>query len=222
MKILTTLVLVALLAPTAMAQEGFRFGLKGGPQSSWMFNSDDSDDADWLYVHTIRPLVGVSAGYNFTPGVGLQMDVLYSAQGQKYTFDDDAGDRQLSYLKIPVLLNLNTVSEATTFAYLNVGPQFGILLNSSISQETDFLSLTNIGVSGAYQTLNIGAVLAFGAGFNLNEFLQLTTGIRLDFAFTDAEDKDSILFALTPDRAPTYNATGAFEVGVRYVIRKGD
>lgn len=208
------------LTIVSYGQRGLFVGVKGGPQSTWMLNSTDSDNPDFSYVNTIRANFGISMGYNFTNGVGLGLDVLYSAQGQKYEVDPLESFRRVNYLKVPILLNLTTYGESTVFGYLNVGPQFGFLLSAKDDTADAFLGLFGASTDwkDAYKPINIGAVLGFGAGFNLTDFLQLTAGLRLDYAFTDAEDKDSPLFELDQTRANTYNTTGALEIGVRYVM----
>lgn len=212
MKKYCLLFIFSALTVVSYGQKGLFGGVKGGPQSTWMFNNDDSDNSDFSYLTTIRANYGISLGYNFTNGVGLGLDVLYSAQGQKYEVGPIESFRRVNYLKIPILLHLTTYGESMAFGYLNVGPQFGVLLSAS----DDGAGLLSVSLKEYYKTMNIGAVLAFGAGFNLTDFLQLTAGLRLDYAFTDAEDKDSIAFPTT--RANTYNATGALEIGLRYVM----
>ena len=209
------------ICSSIFAQEGFRAGLKGGPQSTWMFNADDSDDSDWLYRNTVRSMFGFSLGYNFNDGVGVGLDLIFSSQGQRYELNDLDQFRKLNYFKVPLMLNLNTTPEKVTFGYLNVGPQFSFLM--SARQGDVDLGIINLGdedISEFYNGVTVGGVLAFGAGWNLTDFLQLTTGLRFDFDFTDAEDKDYIL--IDSDRSPTYNATAALEIGIRYVLRTGE
>lgn len=221
--------ILLLVSSTLTAQEGFRAGLKGGPQSTWMFNADEGDNAEWLYQHTLRAMFGGTFGYNFSDGVGIQLDLLYSKQGQRFEYFDIEYFRKVDYFKVPVLLNLNTSPEGTAFAYLNVGPQFSFL-TKAVSGDVDFgifnlPGFSGVDISDTYSSVNIGAVLAFGAGFNLTDFLQLTTGIRLDFDFTDVEDdklSDVHLGVGGLNRQTTHNATGAFEIGLRYVLRTGE
>lgn len=201
------------------AQKGLHLGVKGAPQSTWMFNGDDSDNANWEYVMTFGYFAGGSFSYFFSDGVGAGIDVLYSQQGQRFDFNGQSFHNKISYLKIPVLFHYHSSYESTGFFYLNAGPQFGLLMNASTETEVPFLGNVGLSTTDQYESLNIGAVLGLGAGFNLTDFLQLTAGLRFDFAFTDAEDKSSAFFSLDPNRPPTNNATGAFEIGLRYVLR---
>lgn len=215
-----------------MAQQGLHVGLKGAPQSTWMFNGDDSDDADWLFVPTFRASFGASFAYFFSDKIGLGVDLIYSAQGQKFEYDFvstvqgqqfeflgvDAFTK-LSYFKIPVLFHYHSNAESIALFYLNVGPQFSILTSGQTQTTLPLFGETSLTNSDNYESLNIGAVLALGVGFNLTDFLMLTTGLRFDFTFSDAEDKSSGFYSFDSDRRPNHNATAGFEIGLRYVLR---
>ena len=217
MKSFLLVVVFALLSTLAHSQKGLHLGAKGAIQNTWMFNADDSDDPDWLYVPTFRSSFGASFSYFLSDAVGVGVDVLYSMQGQRYEINGQELFTKTNYLKIPVLFHFHSNAESAALFYLNAGPQFGILSRSSVEADLPFLGSTELETTDEYAALNIGAVLGLGAGFNITDFLMLTTGLRFDIAFTDAEDKDSIAFAST--RAPTNNATAGFEIGLRYVLR---
>lgn len=204
-----------------MAQKGLHVGLKGAPQSTWMFNGDDSDNSNWLFVPTFRASFGASFAYFFSDNAGLGVDLTYSAQGQKYELNGVDAFTKLSYFKIPVLFHYHSNAESSALFYLNVGPQFSLLTSGQTETTLPFLGVTALTNSDNYENLNIGAVLALGAGFNLTDFLMLTTGLRFDFAFTDAENKASGLYSLDEDRRPNHNATAGLEIGLRYVLRTG-
>lgn len=227
MKQILTLLLFLTLSGGIFAQEGLRFGVKGAPQASWMFNADEADNPDFLYVPTVRSSFGLSFGFNFTDHAGLAMDVLWSDQGQRYEFMGDEFSTRLRYLKLPFMLSINSNPDKTGFIFMNIGPQFGFLL----SAETDNLLIDNDAdpddgdfgifndelndVGDAYRSFNFGAMFAVGVGFNITEFMQFTTALRGDFAATDAEDKEYFV----DDRANTYNATLGLEFGLRFVLR---
>lgn len=204
-----------------MAQQGLHMGLKGAPQSTWMFNGDDSDDAEWLFVPTFRASFGASFAYFFSDKAGLGIDLLYSAQGQKFENEGFDAFTKLSYFKVPVLFHYHSNAESSALFYLNVGPQFSILTSGQTQTTLPIFGESSLTNSDDYESLNIGAVLALGAGFNLTDFLMLTTGLRFDFAFTDAENKSSGFYSQDNDRRPNHNATAGFEIGLRYVLRTG-
>jgi hypothetical protein len=227
MKNLLLIATLAFLATGVMAQQGLHLGIKGAPQSTWMLNGDDMDDPNWLFENTVRASFGASFAYFFSDKVGLGIDLLYSAQGQKFEFETQGitgnGFTNLNYFKIPLLFHYHSNAESTALFYLNVGPQFSFL-TSGQSQGTIQVPFVGDVVVNAtnkdnYESMNIGAVLALGAGFNITDFLMLTAGLRLDFAFSDAEDKSFGFYSLDSDRRPNHNATAGFEIGLRYVLR---
>lgn len=217
MKNLLLLVLFALLSAVAYSQKGLHLGVKGTPQNTWMFNADDSDDPDFLYVPTFRSSFGASFSYFLSDAVGVGVDILYSMQGQRFEVNEQDIFNKTNYLKIPILFHFHSNDESAALFYLNAGPQFGILTSSSVVVDLPFIGSSELDTTDEYQALNIGAVLGLGVGFNIADFLMLTTGLRFDYAFTDAEDKEAIVFP--GSRAPTNNATAGFEIGLRFVMR---
>lgn len=123
MKNLLLIILFATFSAVAFSQQGLHLGIKGAPQSTWMFNSDDSDDPEWLFENTVRASFGASFAYFFSEKVGLGVDFLYSAQGQKFEFEFAGvranGFTKLSYFKIPILFHYHSNSESTALFYLN-------------------------------------------------------------------------------------------------------
>lgn len=219
MKIPAIITGLILVCGVAHAQKGLHAGLKGAPQSTWMFNGDDSDNANWEYVPTFRSSFGANFAWFFSDAVGLGVDVIYSNQGQRYEFNEAELFTKTSYLKIPVLFHYHSGFDGTAFFYLNAGPQIAILSSATAETNLPIIGPVGLDASENYSALNIGAVLALGSGFHLSDFLQLTVGIRLDAGFTDAEDKSAPFFDTQPNRPSTYNVTGGLEIGVRYVLR---
>ncbi len=226
MKQIMTLLLLMALTAGSVAQEGLRLGIKGAPQASWMFNSNDSDQPDFLYVPTVRSSFGLSFGFNFSDHAGLAMDVIWSDQGQRYEMFGNEIDTRLRYLKLPFMLSINSNPNKTGFIFMNIGPQFGFLLSAETDQLFQDSGTNDFGIFNdelndirdAYRSFNFGAMFAVGVGFNITEFLQFTTALRGDFAFTDAEDKQYFV----DRRANTYNATLGLEFGLRFVLRTGN
>ena len=61
----------------------------------------------------------------FTDKVGIQADLLYSQQGAEF----DAGEFDLSYVNIPVVLKYYLVQGLN----IQAGPQFGFVVDDKIS-----------------------------------------------------------------------------------------
>ena len=84
MKKLILIAFVALAFTAVKAQQGLHIAFKVGPQSSWVFNSENSDDPNFRYISSWGMLIGPSFSYNFNGTVGVGMDFLFSKQGQKF------------------------------------------------------------------------------------------------------------------------------------------
>ena len=229
-----TLTLLALACATnLMAQQGFHMGVKVAPISTWMLNQEDSDAPadEFAYVSTWGLMAGASFNYHFMDNLGVGIDVLYSAQGQKSEhawFGDDilTLNRRLSYLKIPLLLHFNTSPAAAAQFVGYIGPQLSLLSGVKYNYYTSDSTISNSyegDLKSFYSSSNIGIALGLGVGFSLSDAVNLNIGLRFDYDFTDAEDKEALIegtpFKYWPDGRPaTNNLTGGLEVGLRYVL----
>jgi hypothetical protein len=140
-----------------------RFGVKGGLNIS-NFSADYNTDA----------LVGFQLGgfaeIKVIDKLVIQPELLFSAQGAKYSFDRRDYNIRLNYFNIPVLAKYYITKEFTVEA----GPQLGFLV-----------SATNDGtnVNGDYKTIDAGFNL--GAGYNFNDNLSL--GLRYTIGLSGIE-----------------------------------
>lgn len=208
-----------------LAQKGPQIGVFGGPQSTWMFNQDDSDEGDQLdYQPTYGSQMGVRAGFFFSDKVGLEAGFFRSSQGQKYKHVFEFGgneeeyesERSLTYNKIPILLHLRSQPDEAAYFSVVVGPQFSML--SGMSSSNDFpsgfgLQANSWGDESDYEEMTTDIVLGFGPGFSLTDFLKLDLHFRFDYSFTDAENKSE---GWSDDRPITNNVTGALQLGLVY------
>lgn len=221
-------ILIVSVAIAANAQKGLHVGLKAMPQSTWMFNNADSDNPQFLYKSTFRSAFGLDVDYHFTDGVGAGINLLYSAQGQKFTNRDGSIEafRKMSYLKIPILLNFNTSSESVVMFKGSVGPQFSFPLKGTLETNIPFTSDVDI---SDYYKVDIGVVFGFGLGFNITDYLQASLGLRFDGGFT-SDDSDAIntvaglsdgyvRYPASEARPETIQVTGGVEIGFKYVLR---
>lgn len=211
------LVLIAaaflMMLPTAFAQKGLHAGLKVTPMTTWMFNKDFSDAGDELdYRATFGYMLGATVNYHFTDGFGVGADFLYSSQGQNFTtFGEDGAELKVKYLKIPVLIHFNTMSDEVVYFQGTFGPQFGILLSAETTDPNGIIP--DLDVKDEMESLNIGLVLGFGLGFNVHENFKINAGLRFDGALTSATTSNSIF----SDKKTT-NVTGGVELGFIYVL----
>jgi opacity protein-like surface antigen len=164
---------------------------------------------------------GLTLAYNFTDYLGVGVDVLYSSQGQKYSGkmggsgQDFTAHTKLSYLKLPLLFRFNSDPTSPVQFSFFVGPQLSFLTGYKDRVETSGSGITAVlEVSGteavttlsgggltvtdkeeltapAYKGTAFGVAFGLGTGFNITDNLQLTLHFRGDYAFGDAENKES-------------------------------
>ena len=118
MKKLIMLAACVMMAAGVYAQE-FEFGVKGGLNFATMTNVDHAKMKPSFHL-------GGFAEYTINEFVGIQGEALYSRQG---FFMKEGGAKKwcrYNYLNIPVLAKLYLIEGLS----LDLGPQFGILLNA--------------------------------------------------------------------------------------------
>jgi Outer membrane protein beta-barrel domain len=134
-KILTSVILLVTLVGVANAQK-FNFGGKLGANLTKISGQAFKDGYDLGYH------VGAFAEIDVNKKWGIQPELLWNqtnthwASGTSPIYNDlqkNPQDIKLNYLAIPVLLRYNVGSLLT----LNLGPQFGILLNKDQSLWTN-------------------------------------------------------------------------------------
>ena len=189
------------------------------PQVSFLFNNDDSNAGPELdYAKTIRFGGGIGATYGLSDYFDIGAEFLISPEGQKYTGVYEKGGvkktleayTKLTYLKVPLMLFLHNDLEQVSFNFL-VGPQFSFLIggqetakfyeNGSLKGEfsSDFKTITISGdskVTGTYTESPYskflpGVFLGLGMSFPVGDNMFISTILRFDYAFGDAENKNS-------------------------------
>jgi hypothetical protein len=155
--------LVVFLSMQAVAQGGFRLGVKGGLNLNKVNGQSFNDVFDMGYM------AGAFAEIDINKFIGIQPELLYSQTMTKrssfstlyntrfsQSFLIDNAYTRLNYLSIPILLRLN-LGKLITF---NAGPQYGIL----IGQDKNVLN----NAQNAFKSGDISAVV--GAQLNLSSF----------------------------------------------------
>ena len=178
---------------------------------------------------------GVGAIYNLNNHIAIGMDILFSREGQAFKgyfngtdLNKDAyssvvgkqvllndeiidGDyvalAELNYIKMPFMFCVSTDNTKKLFLSVLAGPQINFLYN--VAQEVNEVDLdypnTNITPMDLYQPLTFSGVLEFGAGFNLAPNVVLSTRLRFDYGFSDAEKKDVMVSYLGTEPVRFYS-----------------
>lgn len=151
MKKVLILLVVTLTTSTFYAQ-GVDLGLKAG------LNFANITDASGLSNRT-GFVIGAFAGGKLGDKIGIQGDLLYSAQGAK---SDQAGidDIDLNYVNVPVVLKYFLTDQI----HIHGGPQFGFVVDDNISNVFNDIAEA--------ETFDLSGIVGIG--------IDLPMGIRLD------------------------------------------
>jgi hypothetical protein len=153
--------LIITLSTTAALAQGLKIGVKGGADIHKIDGKAFKDQFSYGYD------IGGFAEIGLTKKFGIQPEVLFSqvnvdtSESFSDLYDFNSVSKvKLSYLKIPLLLNYN----ANPFVTLQLGPQFGILMdqNSSLTKNgKDAFAKGDFSMLGGLQ-LNISKFKVYG------------------------------------------------------------
>jgi Outer membrane protein beta-barrel domain len=206
----------ALSANKTTAQQGFSLSVKATPQFSFLQNKTDNDNSNFSRKATFNTNFGIGGSYNFTNRLGLGVDVLYSLQGQRYKLSNVAKEynQKNEYVKIPLYFSYNTdASKAVSFIG-KVGPQVSFITSSKLNDKDGNKVIGD--TKDRYKSATFGGMALAGAQYKLQRNLYLTTALRFDYDFTNAEDDKYSTYPA--GRAKTYNMTAGLEAGLKYVF----
>ena len=150
---------VVLTATIANAQD-MKFGVKGGLNMS----SNSEEGASSLLAFQL----GGFAEFKVSDKFAVQPELMYSAQGAKFSAGGVSITENLNYINIPVMAKYYV---ADAFS-LELGPQIGFLMSAKV-EGVDFKEFCN--------STDFG--LNLGAGYNLNETMSL--GLRYNMGLTN-------------------------------------
>lgn len=209
-----SVMMIMAMTKNVSAQKGFNLSVKATPEFSFLLNKDDNDNSLHDSKATINTNFGIGAGYNFTDNVGVAIDGLYSLQGQKYELSGQDYNQKISYIKVPVYFTYNSNPQRPISFSGKIGPQVSFLSTSKLTNDDgkDVVSNTN----DRFETTTFGGAAQAGIQIRLQRDLFLTTGVRFDVDFTNAEDEDYASYPAGP--AKTYNMTSGVEVGLKYTF----
>lgn len=213
-----------LLSLSSFAQEGIHFSIAGQPQNTWMFNTRDTDvnRSSFSYEFTWGWAAIGKLGYNFAEPIGFRIGCLYSVQGQSHTSRDSTETviskrRQLKYIKIPLMLHINSDVGPVMFSF-EVGPQLGFLIAAD-HFEADNLLNYNFDTVDLYVDKDVSVAWNIGADFRLTDWLYFNIHHRGDYSIFDIENKEFTLNGnpFYPDsRDKTENCTLGFMGGFTF------
>ena len=196
------------------AQQGFSISVKGTPSATWMNNKNDRDNKIADFNPLFGTSFGVGAGYNFNQNIGVETDVLYSLQGRRYEIAGIENNQRVNYIKVAPMFTYTIPTRGFVSFVGKVGPQLSILTDSKITNDDGDAIHKNM--NDRYKDVTFGGVANLGVQFRLANKVFLTTGLRYDLDFTNAENKNHSEY--TSGRKTTTNSTAGLEVGLKYKL----
>jgi uncharacterized protein (UPF0128 family) len=145
--------------------QGVDLGIKAGINFAELTDASDLDNKTGYTF-------GLFAGIKFSDKIGIQGDLLYSAQG--------VDDIDLNYVNVPIVLRYFIISKLN----VQVGPQFGFVVDDNVK---DVFKNT-----AESKTFDLSGIV--GLGYDLP--LGFRVEGRYNFGFSDAVDnlgKNSVL-----------------------------
>ena len=135
-KAVVLLITIFSICNSHILAQGLHIGIKAGTNNSLLTGNSFSDGFNWSFM------AGAFAEINFTSSWGIQPEVLFSqvtsqtAHNFTEVYDEgvNSKDIKLQYLNIPILL---TYKLPIPILSLQLGPQFGTLLNNNSSITTN-------------------------------------------------------------------------------------
>jgi hypothetical protein len=235
MKKLFSIFIFLFTITSVYAQKPIQFGVKGGLNLSGYLANDELN----LYQDNTTAKAGLNAGFYsiipITDRFAIQPEILYSQQGVNFvepeayvdytyvdgffgpdfvisevgTYGDVEAQENLHYLNVPVLANIYLAPGLS----LQLGPQFGFLLNGTARFDANNENLA--GIITDYDdhieiTDDLSPVsLAASAGIQADLTSDLLLGLRYTFGLTDVADTSA-------DDISISNQVGQFYVGYTF------
>lgn len=225
-----TILLLILWSSISYAQKGWEVGIKALPQAVVLFNADDWEAGDFVdYVFTTSLAYGGTLGWNLTNHVGLQTGIFFSPQGQKFKHPGlvlETSRQKLNYLKVPLMLKINTSPDKASSFILTAGAQVGFLTKVEVFEDgelIDFEQRYGIVAKEIYNSQDIGLVGSLGFRFKFTRNSSFEILLRGDYSLMDVEDKtarvNNNIFYWNQQRPDSQNITLGLQTGLNFYIR---
>ena len=211
LKILLLTVFAVVAIQSVYGQAQIAIGLKGGLNFASMTGSTSLSSA---YSNRTGYHYGAYVLFKFTK-IGLQPEILFSKQGQKFTVNSQNYESNFDYISIPVMLKLYLAGGLN----LQAGPQFSFLA----SAKGDVINTSTNGVSTGQDLKNFAnstdVSIALGAGWDLPFGLNIAA--RYNIGISDVNKQTGTVNpALVSSMGTTQSKNQVIQVSVGYRLFK--
>lgn len=174
------LCLALLFGLNTSAQVWFDLGLKGGPGTSFLINSDIFDDPKLSHKFTFSYFVGGKVGIHFGENNALTVNVTSTKIAQKLqnTHDNfNFDERIIRAQSVDFALFYRRIKGSS---YFEIGPQFSLLKNQSVKDDGE-----KNAISDNWADNFIGATVGFGGFILGGDRFSIIAGLQATYGFTN-------------------------------------
>lgn len=166
-KLVLAAIAVVGLSATGVAQQQVKFGPKAGVNFANLSNVDDSEMKTGFHV-------GAVAEIKFNEKFSIQPEVVYSAQGTKFTSDNAEVKYNNDYINVPIMAKYYIVDGFSVEA----GPQIGFLMKAE--QEGSYRGFTGTtDVKDYYKSVDFGVGLGLAYDLPMGLFFNARYNLGL-------------------------------------------
>lgn len=198
--VLATLYYVAYAQNESVKNSDISFGFKGGLNLSFI-TGDGTDNFDSKIAFHIGVVSEITISENFS----FQPELLYSAQGDKETFEGTDIKYKLDYLNVPLMVKYY-VSEGFS---LEAGPQLGFLLSSKA--EGDGVSIDLKDMMNTFEF-----ALDFGLGYKFENGINFSARYNLGISNIVKNNGSILGEPMTSDNSKNHNEVVQLSVGYMF------
>jgi hypothetical protein len=195
------MIVVLLLAASAMAQSPIKFGIKGGLTLASLSGDGWDDVEDYIGVTLDnKSKMGFCGGVFVdlplgASGVSLQPELLYVMKGAKAETTTNSGTITLNikndYLEVPVLIKYNITAQGNLTPCIFVGPVLAFNMASKIEAEDvseDLLDDVPDGDIENTKSMDFGLTIGGGFGLAMGPVHKLTFDLRYTVGLSEILD----------------------------------
>jgi Outer membrane protein beta-barrel domain len=171
MKLITSLLLIIVSPAIVNAQLGIKAGLNFTNVTSVASVNNQSSSGFNVGIFYTTP---------YTRVIGSKTELVFSRQGYNYETGEVTGKVNLDYIMLPTYMCINI----TKYFQIQVGMQFGYLMNANVDSANKSSAGLPVSVNGAMSFYNRFSY-SVGGGVEVHPFKGLLVGARLNVGLTN-------------------------------------